>query len=424
MSPITAIRTQNLGKRYRLGQLTPYSTLRESIRRWAVAPAKRLLRGGSADSSRSESILWAVREVDLEIEPGEVVGVIGRNGAGKSTLLKLLTRITRPTTGRIELRGRVGSLLEVGAGFHPELTGRENVFLNGAVLGMTRAEVRRAFDSIVDFAGVEAFLDTPVKRYSSGMWVRLAFAVAAHLEPEILLIDEVLAVGDAEFQKKCLGRMSDVARGGRTVLFVSHNMAAVESLCTHGLLMDAGRVTFRGPMNETIDAYLKAACQTDPGFADLTEHKGRSHGLSTIITWVGIQSADESGYRRVVGTNEDMVIEIGYDTGRETIDLVQLGICTVTGLRVTTVGTHLSSSGRFELRGKGIVECRLPKILLSGGDYTLTVMMGRRTPPVNLDYVEDALQFSVEESNYFDTGCELLPGQGHLVQKSQWRALQ
>ena len=424
MSPATAIRTQNLGKRYRLGQLTPYSTLRESIRRWAVAPVNRLLRREDTRSNRAAAHLWAVREVDLEIEPGEVVGVIGRNGAGKSTLLKLLTRITRPTTGRIEIRGRVGSLLEVGAGFHPELSGRENVFLNGAILGMTRSEIRRAFDSIVDFAGVEAFLDTPVKRYSSGMWVRLAFAVAAHLEPEILLIDEVLAVGDAEFQKKCLGKMNDVARGGRTVVFVSHNMAAVANLCTRGLLLDAGRVTFRGPMNETIDAYLKAACRTDPGFADLTEHRGRPHGYSPIITWAGIKSAGESGYRRVVRANEDLVIEIGYDTGDETIDLVQLGICTITGLRVTTVGTHLSPSGQLELRGKGVVECRLPKIRLSGGDYTLTVMAGRRTPPVNLDYVEEALQFGVEESDYFETGCALLPGQGYLVQKSEWRARQ
>lgn len=245
MSLQTAVRIENLGKRYRIGQLERYRTLRESIQNAVRAPFRRLLERGNArlpDTSpgshpNGESI-WALKDVCFEVKQGEVLGIIGRNGAGKSTLLKVLSRITEPTEGHVEIRGRVSSLLEVGTGFHPELTGRENVFLNGAILGMSRAEIKRKFDQIVAFSGVEKFLDTPVKRYSSGMSVRLAFAVAAHLEPDILVIDEVLAVGDAAFQKKCLGKMGDVAESGRTVLFVSHNMQAVNTLCSRVLLLD------------------------------------------------------------------------------------------------------------------------------------------------------------------------------------------
>lgn len=248
MKPIISV--EGLGKSYTIrheGQ-THYRSLREEIFK---LPA-RLLKKSAA--CREE--FWALRDVSFDIMPGERVGIIGRNGAGKSTLLKLLSRITVPTTGRITLRGRVASLLEVGTGFHPELTGRENIFLNGAILGMSRAEVRRKFDEIVDFAGVEKFLDTPVKRYSSGMYVRLAFAVAAHLEPEILIVDEVLAVGDAEFQKKCLGKMEEVGREGRTVLFVSHNMHAVSMLCDRGLFLSAGKIVCQsGEINACINFY-------------------------------------------------------------------------------------------------------------------------------------------------------------------------
>src|SRR5437870_3060306 len=240
-----AIRVENLGKCYRLNHQatrTSYRTLRESLTDWAAAPLRRW-RSGSAD--RAET-LWALKDVSFEVQPGEVVGVIGRNGAGKSTLLKILSRITKPTTGEVRLRGRVGSLLEVGTGFHPELTGRENIYLNGSILGMSRKEIDRRFDEIVAFAEVERFLDTPVKRYSSGMHVRLAFAVAAHLEPEILVVDEVLAVGDADFQKKCIGKMSEISRRGHTVLFVSHSMYAVSKLTTRALLVERGRIVAQG----------------------------------------------------------------------------------------------------------------------------------------------------------------------------------
>src|ERR1035437_9045908 len=246
-SPIISV--EHLSKKYRIthqGQRQQYETLRDVLAAKSKNMLARLKPGKTGDSNglstrSTKEDFWALKDVSFEVQPGEVLGIIGRNGAGKSTLLKILSRITDPTEGRVTIRGRVASLLEVGTGFHQELTGRENVFLNGAILGMSHAEIKRKFDEIVDFAGVEKFLDTPVKRYSSGMYVRLAFAVAAHLEPEILIVDEVLAVGDTEFQKKCLGKMRDVATGGRTVLFVSHNMAAVSKLCSLCLLLHGGR---------------------------------------------------------------------------------------------------------------------------------------------------------------------------------------
>src|SRR5579859_1574695 len=247
MQPI--IRVANLGKRYRIGHRESYRTLRESLVAGVAAPFRRVasaVRGNRDAAPNGDGQVWALRDLSFEVKPGEVLGVIGRNGAGKSTLLKVLSRITEPTTGRVELYGRVGSLLEVGTGFHPELTGRENIFLSGAIMGMRRIEIARKFDQIVAFAEIEQFVDTPVKRYSSGMYVRLAFAVAAHLDPEILLVDEVLAVGDVSFQKKCLGKMSDVAREGRTVIFVSHNMAAIESLCSDCLMLRGGHLVARG----------------------------------------------------------------------------------------------------------------------------------------------------------------------------------
>ena len=279
-----AIKAEGLGKRYRIGALRePYHTLRDAIVRAVKAPGRllsRLGRGGERDT------IWALKDVSFEVGRGEVVGVIGRNGAGKSTLLKILSRITKPTEGRAEIRGRVGSLLEVGTGFHPELTGRENIFLNGSILGMRRREIRSKFDEIVAFAEIEKFIDTPVKRYSSGMSVRLAFAVAAHLDPEILLVDEVLAVGDAAFQKKCLGKMGDVAREGRTVLFVSHNMIALQSLCSRAIWLNDGKLTKDSEASQVISQYLQSTAssqteqswdnmETAPGNATIRLHKVR-----------------------------------------------------------------------------------------------------------------------------------------------------
>jgi homopolymeric O-antigen transport system ATP-binding protein len=253
-----AISVENLSKAYTISHedrgRSRYKTLREDL---IEAPKRLWSRLGRNGQSSSETF-WALKDISFQIKQGEVIGIIGRNGAGKSTLLKILSRITEPTSGEVKIYGRVGSLLEVGTGFHQELTGRENIFLNGAILGMSRAEIRARFDEIVAFAEVEKFLDTPVKRYSSGMYVRLAFAVAAHLNPEILLVDEVLAVGDAEFQKKCLGKMKDVSRGGRTVLFVSHNIAAVQSICSRGIVLDHGRIYQDAEISESIASYLKS----------------------------------------------------------------------------------------------------------------------------------------------------------------------
>ena len=273
-----AIRSENLGKQYRIGsQLGKYPTLRDKLADALAAPLRRvgkLLRGEATGAAGLDETIWALRDVSIEIGQGEVVGIIGRNGAGKSTLLKILSRITEPTVGFVDICGRVGSLLEVGTGFHNELTGRENVYLNGAILGMKREEIDRKFDEIVAFAEVEKFIDTPVKHYSSGMYLRLAFAVAAHLEPEILLVDEVLAVGDAAFQKKCLNKMEGVGQQGRTVLFVSHNMPAITRLCERAILLDEGRVIMDGLASQVVSTYLSSDLGTtavrewpDPGQA-------------------------------------------------------------------------------------------------------------------------------------------------------------
>jgi lipopolysaccharide transport system ATP-binding protein len=265
----TAIRVENLGKLYQIGQrLTRYETLRDRIALFARSPFRNLRRLGTRGQKRELGYIWAIKDVSFEVKRGEVVGIIGGNGAGKSTLLRILSRITEPTEGYAEIRGRVGSLLEVGTGFHPELTGRENIYLNGAILGMKKAEIDRRFDEIVAFAEIEKFLDTPVKHYSSGMYMRLAFAVAAHLEPEILLVDEVLAVGDAAFQKKCLGKMGDVAKEGRTVLFVSHNMGAIASLCDRSLFLREGFLIKEGPAEEVISAYLGGGKRNEIRFPD------------------------------------------------------------------------------------------------------------------------------------------------------------
>jgi lipopolysaccharide transport system ATP-binding protein len=271
--PDYAIKVEKLGKSYSIRhQQDAYATLRDSLSRESKQAIRRLLRRDGDGVARKEDF-WALRDVAFEVQPGERLGIIGRNGAGKTTLLKVLSRITEPTCGRVRLRGRVSSLLEVGTGFHPELTGRENIFLNGAILGMTRAEIRQKFDEIVAFAEVERFLDTPVKRYSSGMYVRLAFSVAAHLDPEILLVDEVLAVGDAAFQKKCLGRMGEVARGGRTILFVSHQMSQIRRLCDTSIWLDQGRIRASGPSADVVGAY-EAAMRTPHQTPDATSDRG------------------------------------------------------------------------------------------------------------------------------------------------------
>ncbi len=280
-----ALRTEGLSKQYRIGaQRERYRTLRESITQMSTAPF-RAVKSAFSKKDRSapdRTLVWALEDVSFEVERGDVIGVIGRNGAGKSTLLKLLSKITEPTKGFAEVRGRIGSLLEVGTGFHNELTGRENIFLNGAILGMRRAEISRKFDEIVAFAEVDKFIDTPVKRYSSGMYLRLAFAVAAHLEPEILLVDEVLAVGDAAFQKKCMGRLDSIAKEGRTVLFVSHNMGAIRSMCTKGIVLNKGRLEAAGDIGTAMAAYYRQVGALDAETAPTDKPTGTGFGHVTI----------------------------------------------------------------------------------------------------------------------------------------------
>jgi lipopolysaccharide transport system ATP-binding protein len=293
-----AIRTDKLGKRYRIGaRQDGYKTIRESLMKMALSP---LRTATDAWSRRDANTFWALKDVSFEVQPGDVVGVIGRNGAGKSTLLKILSRITDPTEGYADVRGRVGSLLEVGTGFHPELTGRENIFLNGAILGMKRREIQRKFDEIVAFAEVDSFIDTPVKRYSSGMYLRLAFAVAAHLEPEILLVDEVLAVGDAAFQKKCLRRMENVAEEGRTVLFVSHNMGAIRALCNKGLFLDAGQVADSGDLGGCIARYFRAIGALE---AETTGKESQSEGFGRVYLPEVAGNTVDQGSELVVATS-------------------------------------------------------------------------------------------------------------------------
>jgi lipopolysaccharide transport system ATP-binding protein len=281
---IPAIRVEGLGKRYRLG-LTHAGSIRDLLDGWTSRLGRLFGRHKTQSARPAREDFWALSDIDFAVAPGEVLGIIGDNGAGKSTLLKILSRITPPTTGKAILHGRVSSLLEIGTGFHPELTGRENIFLNGTILGMSRREIRRKFDAIVAFAGIETFLDTPVKRYSSGMHVRLAFAVAAHLEPDILIVDEVLAVGDAAFQKKCLGKMHEVSGAGRTVLFVSHNMGVIKSLCGRSLLLESGRLVADGPTAEIVDRYLhgRAERRSDGRIPETADREGTGEAQLTSV---------------------------------------------------------------------------------------------------------------------------------------------
>jgi len=390
-----AIKVEGLGKRYRLGRMRQgYRTLRESLTDLATAPFRRRARGAGG---RSEEF-WALRDLDIEIRPGEVVGIIGRNGAGKSTLLKVLSRITRPTTGQVRLRGRIASLLEVGTGFHPELTGRENIYLNGSILGMPRREIARKFDEIVAFAEVERFLDSPVKRYSSGMYVRLAFAVAAHLEPEILLVDEVLAVGDASFQKKCLNKMEDVGQGGRTVLFVSHNMTAVSRLCPRTILLDVGGVVADGPSHQVTSSYLRSGQGTtaarewhDPGIAP---------GNDIVRLRAARVRTEEGEVTEAIDIRRPVGIEIEYEVLRPGHVLVPNfrlqnaeGVCV---FHVTE--TARDWRGRTRPAGTYVSTAWIPGNLLAEGTLVVGVAVSTIIPETIHFYEQDAVAFQVIDS--------------------------
>ena len=412
-----AIRIDGLSKRYEIGAIQRrHDTLRDHIVHGFQSLVSR-----RTEASAGPTEFWALKNITLDVKRGEVLGLIGKNGAGKSTLLKVLSRITVPTTGRAEVYGRLGSLLEVGTGFSPELTGRENIYLNGAIMGMRSAEIDRKFDEIVDFSGIGPFIDTPVKRYSSGMYVRLAFAVAAHLEPEILIIDEVLAVGDAAFQKKCLGKMGDVAKEGRTILFVSHNMAAIQNLCTTGIVLANGEVVFSGSAVDASEHYLSSVSTRRSGLVDLANHPGRTKDSTPVVQSIGLLSNDRhSPYSESVKPGEDLVFEIGYDTGDAVLDNAVLGIHSPLGDRVFTVGARYSSDFRFRMSGRGTLTCRVRGVALAPGEYSVMVAMGSRIQRIDYDTVEDALSFRVETGDFFGTGESLLPGQGHFAVRSEW----
>lgn len=370
------IKVEGLGKKYRIrhaaqGQAR-YKTFRELLSEIPVAVRRRFNASACAPSDVED--FWALRDVSFEVQPGERVGIIGRNGAGKSTLLKLLSRITDPTEGRITLRGRLSSLLEVGTGFHPELTGRENIFLNGAILGMSRTEVKRKFDEIVDFAGVEKFLDTPVKRYSSGMYVRLAFAVAAHLEPEILVVDEVLAVGDAEFQKKCLGKMEEVGKEGRTVLFVSHNMAAMRQLCQKGIFLQEGRIQFFGYTGECIKEYQKNTSYkriTNIDLSDQPDDDVLEYNAISVTQGGAVVESEVDG-------DEPLTIDINYTIKKKTYGLIfYCDIKDIYGeLLVRTFSIQKDNTIHENFPGSYITTLTIPEKTFGPSNYTLTLYAG------------------------------------------------
>lgn len=370
------IKAENIGKKYVIGHQTQNpknATLRDSLISGAQnfwSKTKDLVTGKPIIMGDTQEEVWALRDVDFEIRQGEAVGIIGRNGAGKSTLLKILSRITEPTTGRIAIKGRVASLLEVGTGFHPELTGRENIYLNGTILGMTRSEIKRKFDEIVAFAEIDKYLDTPVKRYSSGMYVRLAFAVAAHLEPEILVVDEVLAVGDAQFQKKCLGKMDDVSHQGRTVLFVSHNMGAIKSLCSSGLLLSAGSLEDSGDINKVTGKYLSSSNALSGRIQWLDSNAPGDRNLKLLALATTFLDRDEINFSDDSEINIELTIAADQDLPNAAIGLI---ITNQEGQPILHSASNLIDSAVKIYKGVNTIKYTIPSNVLLKGQYSITV---------------------------------------------------
>ena len=408
-----AIRVENLSKHYRIGATQDrHDTLRDAV----TGLFRR--RPSSSAPRTSDTDLWALKNVSFEVKQGEVVGIIGRNGAGKSTLLKILSRITEPTSGRVALHGRVASLLEVGTGFHPELTGRENIFLNGAILGMKRAEIDRQFDEIVAFAEIEKFLDTPVKRYSSGMYVRLAFAVAAHLEPEILLVDEVLAVGDAAFQKKCLGKMGDVAKNGRTVLFVSHNLAAVVHLCSQSILLNNGTISRFADSQEVLDLY---AAYLEPVHETILESISEREG-SGDVRFLGIRIANDSGNgagRPHSGQSVNFIVDYEAHCKLHSGKVVfSIGFYNMVGQPLFLCRSDFGHFTSQNLSSVGSVVCRIPKFPLPPGRFRMNLHC--EVNGVVADWVRDSLYVDVGDGDFYGTGRLPSRQRGDILVDHEW----
>ena len=394
----TVIQVENLGKKYVIDHQAAgnYSTLRDQITNGAKTLSRLLTPGQKHDRFTREEF-WALKEVSFEVKQGDCLGIIGRNGAGKSTLLKILSRITEPTKGQISITGRVASLLEVGTGFHPELTGRENIFLNGAILGMSKTEIKRKFDEIVSFAEVEKFLDTPVKRYSSGMYVRLAFAVAAHLEPEILIVDEVLAVGDVQFQKKCLGKMQDVAESeGRTILFVSHNMDALQRLCSHSLLFERGKLIDYGTTTSLVARYMSSNVdRAVPGdWIDVTQQSRYGTGEAKFVSVKYLSPSESVGFQPYSTGAIDFFLNIYSDAAR-TINSLAVVLFDRIGNKLVNADTVALGAAISLEKGTNIVGLRIEHLYLNPDIYVLGLWLASRETDTVFDYIQSAFEIAV-----------------------------
>jgi lipopolysaccharide transport system ATP-binding protein len=383
---MSIISVENLSKQYRIGTKLPYKTFRETLMNAIASP--RLFRKNSVSD---DNAIWALKDVSFEVQQGEVLGIIGRNGAGKSTLLRILSRVTEPTKGEVKMQGRVGSLLEVGTGFHPELTGRENIFLNGAILGMRKEEIKKKFDEIAAFAEIDKFLDTPVKRYSSGMYVRLAFAVAAHLEPEILLVDEVLAVGDAQFQKKCLGKMGDVAREGRTVLFVSHNMTAIKTLCSKSILLKNGSIDRYGETNTVVDSYLSTSASVLIQVWDAPETAPGNEEVK--VKRIELIPQFKNGSQNItVETPLNIEFQFWYLKTKSSLINVSMHLYNVNGELIFATG-----SPQVDLQpGLSKFTCHIPGDFLNDGIYKISMMIVKDSTSIFM--LNDGLIFEMKDS--------------------------
>jgi lipopolysaccharide transport system ATP-binding protein len=417
-----AIRVEGLGKSYRIGHLERADTLRDAVQNFVTAPRTRLRKFFAAPTE--QETIWALRDVSFELEHGQVLGIVGRNGAGKSTLLKILSRITDPTEGYADVWGRLASLLEIGTGFHQDLTGRDNVYLNGAILGMRRAEISSKFDQIVEFAGVEKFIDTPVKRYSSGMYMRLAFAVAAHLDPDILVVDEVLSVGDAEFQAKSLGKMREVSGQGRTVLFVSHNMSAIRTLCDRAILLKEGRVAADGAVEGVVTQYLAEAVKAAES-GDIAEETTRIGTGDARLVRVELNDREGRPLKHAF-LGQPVTVVLTAQVSRPIRDAVfEVGISTVDGVRVTTSFSTDGNRPPYELeQGTVAVSLDLDLVLLPG-HYTLDLGLHHAAGSWTVDFVEHILDFEV--LNISEGGDDSFPVtvvRGYVRPPGRWGAVE
>lgn len=420
------INIKNLSKQYRLGQLGTGTLSHDLNRLWHKLRGKQdpylkvTQKNIRADKTKKSQYIWALKDVNFSVKEGEVLGIIGKNGAGKSTLLKLLSRITSPTTGSIKIKGRISSLLEVGTGFHPELTGRENIFLNGAILGMTKSEIRSKLNEIVEFSGCGAYIDTPVKRYSSGMIVRLGFAVAAHLESEILVVDEVLAVGDLTFQKKCIGKMKDISKSGRTVLFVSHNLNSVANLCNKGILMENGQLSFSGEVNTVIQKYLESTELENTHTYDLSKNKDREGSGEMQFERIEIFNNDSPSNSVNIGNDLTLKITIKSKMNFNAIMAVQ-----ISNFEQVMLANIENTDSQFELNpfiGKQTLSLTFKDFRLYPGTYKIGLWLGDNVSGQSLDYIKYCCQFNVLDGSKI-VYRNLHPTKGFYYFTPEWKII-